>query len=318
MTFADPSPRWVITIDTETYAVNGTLPPFETNIYGLLDGRAFGVQRIIDICNEYQAPATFFVDVYMHHHYGAAPVRELCQLIDSQGHDVQLHAHTQWLPGSTSNRICDFPRAKQASILAEGRDLIDEWIGKPPKAFRAGAYNANMDTIHALEATGFALDSSYFAYHRGCPLSAELGNPVTNKPFRIGTILEIPVTCYWLLNRWRYRKLSKLDVNACSAAELCSVSPQFVRGDVACVVLFLHSFSFIKWQRNGRCVPNYRAVARFEQLLECIRRVDPRSRFVTAAELAADFTPVDGYGADLVPRLNPACLVPRAFNRLLE
>src|SRR6185437_5869863 len=75
---AERPTQFIITVDTETYAINNAPPAFQTNIYADLPDGSFGVQRIMDICNRHNVKATFFVDVYMHHHDGRNPVRDLC------------------------------------------------------------------------------------------------------------------------------------------------------------------------------------------------------------------------------------------------
>ena len=62
--------KFIITIDTETCAVNGTPPPFDTNNYASAPEGTLGVPKIIEICYKYNVKSTFFVDVYMHHYYG--------------------------------------------------------------------------------------------------------------------------------------------------------------------------------------------------------------------------------------------------------
>ena len=222
--------QFIVTIDTETYLVDGNLVPFDPNIYGTFPDGTYGTERFMDVCDQYGARATFFVDVYMHHRYGHDPVAELCAKIHERGHDVQLHTHTSWLPGSRSDLLNHYEYDEQVEILTEGRDLIEEWTGRTPRAFRAGAYGANLDTIRALKKTGFTIDSSYFPGHRNCELSRQIDSGVTNSPFLIEGILELPVTTYWLLNTPLKRKNSKVDFNACSLSELQNVIPKFIRG----------------------------------------------------------------------------------------
>ena len=273
----------------------------------------------MDICDKHRAKATFFVDVYMHHHYGKTAVRDLCREIHRSGHDVQLHAHTSWLPGSGSGRLCDFSKREQIEIVTEGKRLIEDWIGKAPIAFRAGAYTANLDTITALEQSGFRVDSSYFAFHANCGLSSEMGNRFINRPFHIGNILEIPVTCYWLARGLGYQKLSKLDINACSNAEMTEIIPKLIRGKVDYIVLFLHSFSFIRWKRDLSGVePNHRAIERFEALLHAITTADYYAGFSTMADIAERLLDGTHMNNDFVPALNPVHIVPRALQRLME
>ena len=317
----DPHPgaitHFIITVDAETYALGGKLPDFGPNLYGQCGREEFGVPKIIEICDKYGAKATFFVDVYMHRHYGKQQTRDFCQRIARDGHDVQLHAHTSWLPGSHSGFLYDFPLDRQVDILREGKELIDEWVGRPPVAFRAGSYSANLDTIQALARNGFLIDSSYFARRHTCQLSRQLCNRYANKQFRIDEIVEIPVTTYWLLNKGPLRKLSKLDFNACSLAELRDVVPKMIAGGVRQIVLFLHSFSFIRWKKDfSGFVPNHRAIARFDNFLREFKGWK-NIRFTTMEEAASLLVGDAEGGADCIPTVRLSGLFPRAIQRVL-
>jgi len=308
--------HFVITIDTETYAVGGKLRDFGPNLYGEYGGQEFGVPKIMEICDRYGAKATFFVDVYMHRHYGKEKTKELCERIRQQGHDVQLHTHTSWLPGSHSGFLYDFPLEQQIAIIREGKDLIAEWVGRPPIAFRAGSYSANLDTLRALSENGFLIDSSYFAKRPTCQLSRQLGHQYANRQFRIDGILEIPVTTYRLFGKGSHEKLSKLDFNACSLQELLDVTPKLLAGGVRYIVLFLHSFSFIRWKRDfSGIVPNYRALDLFDRFLRevsCWENV----RFTTMEQLATLAQGAEA-GEDFVPSAGLFGLLPRALQRVL-
>lgn len=310
--------RFIVTVDTETFSVNGTPPPFESNIYAPLPEAELGVHKIMEICDRHGVKGTFFVDVYMHYHYGEKDVKELCQFIDQRGHDVQLHAHTAWLPNSKADDLCTFPLERQVEILAEGRELIHKWTGKAPVAFRAGSYAANLDTIRALERNGFVTDSSYFPFHRNCKLSKQLHNRYANKPFRIGGILEIPVTTYWLINTSFFRKISKLDVNSSSLAELMDIIPKLMESRVGPVVLFLHSFSFIRWKKdNSGVLPNYRALERFETIVDAICKRGYQTHFCTMAEISRSFAGENEHELDFIPTVKASGIIPRALQRIL-
>ena len=310
-------PRFIVTVDTETFRINGQAPPFATHHYGDLPEGSFGVQRIIDLCDQYGVKATFFVDVYMHYEYGKSEVAELCQRIARAGHDVQLHAHPSWLPDSHSGFICDYSLERQIEILAEGKHLIEEWTGQSPVGFRAGAYGANLDTIRALQMNGFQVDSSYYPLHTNCELSRQLNGRCVNQPFYIDGILEIPVTTYWLWKTPSFKKNCKLDVNSCSWTELKHVVRYFSDSSMQYVVLFLHSFSFLQWDRNGRSLAAKRApLNRFEALLRMIRQ-DLGGEFETIEDASKKRASCTNSALDLVPAISPLHIFPRALTRIL-
>jgi len=308
-------PKFIVTVDTETFRVAGRMLPFETHHYAELPEGTFGVQRIMDICDEYGAKATFFVDVYMHHSYGEKLVAELCQRIEKTGHDVQLHAHPSWLPGSQHALIREFSLERQVEILMEGKELIERWTGRTPKGFRAGAYGANLDTMRALYRSGFCVDSSYFPLNKNCELSQQLDNKCVNQPFYVEGILEIPVTTYWMWKGPFHAKNSKIDVNACSWAELQNVLPKFARSPLEYVVLFLHSFSFSDWdRRRERNLPRIGPLRRFENLLKLIRR-ELDGDFQTIGDIAQMKTLTPCSLPDFLPAIPTTHCVPRILNR---
>lgn len=311
--------QFIITVDTETYAVGGALPPFEANLYADLPQGSFGVGRIMDICDRHGVKATFFVDIYMHYAYGRKRVGELCRRIQDRGHDVQLHAHTSWLPGSDSDNLRTFPLARQVEIVCEGKEFVGNCTGRAPVAFRAGAYAANLDTISALRKNGIPVDSSYFGFHRNCQLSEQLGNRYANKLFMIDETVEVPVTVYWLFNNRFRRKLSKIDINASSLGEMQDAIPQLMARNLKCIVLFLHSFSFVRWKRDSSgVVPNPRAVNRFERLMESLVEHGGNQQFCTMEQAAKSFSAQDALEEDFIPAINPIRVFSRAVQRIIE
>jgi hypothetical protein len=265
----------LITVDVETFFSNGKLLPFETNVYGRTNSGEFGVHKIMEICDNYGIKATFFVDVYEHHHYGLSVLENLCQDIYGKSHSVQLHAHPNFIPGCSLELMKSYDLETQKRIIGEGRRLIEEFIGQAPVAFRAGAYGINMDTILALEENDFEIDSSYFRHHKNCQLSYELDNLYANNPFMISNIFEIPVTIYNILNIGALKKDSKLDINACSYSELASITNKFrnygAPNQTGIIVLFLHSFSFIKWRKDYlKYDIDYATIRNFDKLLKMI------------------------------------------------
>jgi len=62
-------------------------------IYGKIDGKYFGFQRIMEICNRFNVRATFFLDILEYNRYSEETFKNICQEIKGKGHDVQLHIH---------------------------------------------------------------------------------------------------------------------------------------------------------------------------------------------------------------------------------
>src|SRR5439155_6264488 len=69
------------------------------------------------------------------------------------------------------------------------------FMGTQPRAFRAGGFGANRDTLELLAERGVAVDCSLMQGWRGCDLSV----PIAGVPTVLHGILEIPLTPTTLL-----------------------------------------------------------------------------------------------------------------------
>jgi len=258
----------IITIDTESLAQGGL--PIEKDIYGEVGREPYGVEKIMDMCDARGFKSTFFVDVVEHHLFGKTALERLCRRIDERRHDVQLHIHPNLVPGQRHKFMSHYDVCTQTAMIREGKQLIEKWIGKSPVAFRAGCYGANLATIQALKNNGLKIDSSYFTFHRNCDLSRQLNNRYQNVVFDIDGVTEIPVTVYKLFDNFLSVDYSKIDINACTMEELSFAIDKLV-GRVDVLILFLHSFSFFKWDIREKCVrPNGYSIAKFEHILDCL------------------------------------------------
>lgn len=308
----------IITIDTESYAQG--MVPIEADIYGEIGRERYGVEKIMDLCDAHNFKATFFVDVLEHHLFGKTALSRLCRCISDRCHDVELHSHPNLIPGNPFRFMCHYDLATQKDIIREGKELIGEWTGKSPVAFRAGSYGANLATIRALAETGFKLDSSYFTFHRNCELSRELNNRYKNMVFDIEGVTEIPVTVYKLLDTFLYEDYSKIDINACAREEICYIIGQLA-GKVEVLILFLHSFSFLQWNgKMKRFIPDGYCLEKFDYILKAIaQRSDVR--VVTMEEYCRDAAPVSAVTrkfADYIPRSNLLLNVNRIMSRYIR
>ena len=103
--------------------------PFKRGAYSgnLLSIQA--VRPILDICAQFDIQAVFFVSVYEHCKFDKKTIAEVVQYLANKGHDVQLHTPPYWCYGRDYLR--HFSLAEQTEIIANGRDLLFEWLGKP-------------------------------------------------------------------------------------------------------------------------------------------------------------------------------------------
>ena len=182
--------------------------PFEQLILGQLDnGKECGVYRIADILNRYGVQGTFFVDVYEYCLWGEDKFRALLNGLLDASMDVQLHTHPSWRWDDRDTRKLNDYKAKrsfypsdkdlmaklslseQTEIISHGVEKMLEWTGVEPVIHRSGGYSVNEDTISALAAVGLDFDSSVNAASPNTLITAP-----QNAPYRIGAIVEFPLT----------------------------------------------------------------------------------------------------------------------------
>lgn len=256
--------RFLVTIDVETM-MQGNV---ERDILGAVPGwhDRFGIERMMDLLQRRHVHATFFLNVYEVAKHGEDAIAAVAKLIQSRGHDLELHTHPR--PMYPYYGISRAPYEEQVAILEKGVALIEKWTGRRPMAHRAGAFLANRDTLRALESVGLQADSSLApGSHAVLPLVHELG--ASNLAQDVGRIWEVPVTYFDQLRFGPWRSRRTLDIEGCSLAEIKSVTRWAIRSGCPTVCLLMHSFSFT---RHGK--PGWRVIRRFEALLEWLVRQD--------------------------------------------
>jgi peptidoglycan/xylan/chitin deacetylase (PgdA/CDA1 family) len=111
-------------------------------------GPDVGLQRILDVLDEFDARATFYVP-------GVTAVRhpdEISALARSR-HELGHHGHTHRFP-------CDLDAAAQRAEIADGAAALAALTGCAPRGYRAPGWELTRVTLEALGAAGFTWDSS--------------------------------------------------------------------------------------------------------------------------------------------------------------
>ena len=296
----------LLTVDTEaSMAGLRPLPP-DAMVYGRLDGGVYGIERIMDCCEERGLRATFFVSTLEALHYGDAHVRSMCEAVLERGHDAQLHVHPIWLGGEfTDKRLSGYGYERQLEAIGRAQRIFERACGKAPLAHRAGGLRVNADSLRALAALGIGIDSSVApGFH-----PYELGDGVAppNAPRRLGQVAEVPVTTFrqFRVGGWTPRRT--FDINADSLAELRFVLDRAAAEGVAAVTLLTHSFSFVRRDPSRTAFsPAQDELAKFERFLDHVAE-RPDVEAATFSELAAridaepsllagpDFSPTSGF-----------------------
>jgi peptidoglycan/xylan/chitin deacetylase (PgdA/CDA1 family) len=275
ITFASDVTRVLITVDVESYAKGNP----DKQIWGKQPDGEHGIRRIMDMLDAHGLKATFYLNVYEAAKFGDAELANIARTIHERGHDLELHTHPGPMFGSDVMRKADLD--KQTQILKRGIDLIHQWTGKWVVAHRAGAFDANLDTLKACHAVGLMIDHSLSPVAANTKLAQEL--PATNLPRVHNGVIELPITFYTQVKIGSFRSLRYLDVDGSSYDELVNVIRQFRDAKFPVVTIMMHSFSFVRFGTADRDVER-----RFDRLLAFLA-AEPGVKVVTVGQLQPEW-----------------------------
>src|SRR3954471_15811441 len=157
-----------ITIDTEISSIRTAdwrethlAAEIQRDIFGHTANGDFGITYEMDVMNAFGLKSTVFLESLFASVVGIEPLRRIVEAIRTRGHDVQLHAHPDWLcylkgaPPRTGAEctMCSFTVAEQVEIIQQAQENLRR-CGVTVSAFRAGDFDANCDTLTALRASG--------------------------------------------------------------------------------------------------------------------------------------------------------------------
>ncbi len=274
------------TVDTELWPWGWDISPaglrsaLDLDIEGRTPKGDYGVSFQIELLNDHGLTGVFHVESLFATAVGVEPLREITTPILANGHEVQLHIHTEWLEhmndggvfgGKVGQNIADFDLAEQAQLIEIALANLAETGAPPATAFRAGNYGANNDTLGALAKNGIAFDTSYnFCHLNGaCRMRFD---PSFSQPMRIDGVVEVPINHF----RDRPGGVRHTQLMACSFAELRAMLLQAWRGGWKTFVIVSHSFELINRVKR---MPDMTVVKRFEKL--CRFLADHTDKFRT-------------------------------------
>ena len=283
-----------ITIDVET-SIGGAFQDINLSpvgpkkrIWGEIKGKFYGIPLIMDILESFDLKGNFFVETFSSFYFGYQELKEICKSILKRGHDVQLHIHPNyqtfkhkdWKINVQNKKIfsdflTDYTLKEQKAIIREGKKILNK-CGINPVAFRAGSFNANLNTLKALKENSIPFDFSYNVsfLNKTCFLES-LGK--RNDAFKINSLIEIPVT-----NCLQIKSLRNFDVCALSFLEMKYLLDKFKLKRQKTITFVLHSFSFIKNRdiQYKKVTPNKIVIGRFKKLCNYLK--ENRSFFETS------------------------------------
>ncbi len=273
-------PIVIITVDVETtqYGNHSLLSlPEQVNAV-CMNEVPCGLQTMVNLLKKYGYSATFFFNPYEYKKHGEQSIMEIAQWLNESGNDVQLHTHPQWAYDEKRNLMHQYTLKEQIEIIREGKELLQKWTGQPVVAHRAGAYGADENTVRALIRNNIYYDSSLFI--RSANSKIRLLNFKKNTLSMYGHLYEFPVTVYkrheypFLLSDQvkPYSVISKYDVNFFgSEAEADKAFQEALDLKMDFIILFLHSFSFIKeYDDAGNMEAKIDSLRIFEHILKFI------------------------------------------------
>lgn len=294
----------LITVDTELSASRqqqglSAQANYESSMLGRCAEGDFGIGWQMERLSARGLKAVYFIDPIPALVVGEDVIRSAIQYVLERGHEVQLHAHTEWLEwadqspvgGRQGRNIGDFSVEDQVSLLRYGCDLFERAGAPRPIAFRAGNFGADARTLEALRLAGLRYDSSVNANYLGteCKVPAD---PARNLPYEYGGVIELPVS--GLHDRPGHFRPAQ--ICAVSSGEMIGALRHAADTGAPTFTIVTHSFEMLSRDRERA---NRMMLARFDAMVDAIAR---HPRLETAGY--ADLGPADFPAADL-PRLGP-------------
>lgn len=300
----------IITIDVEVserYLTDDRTEEFNNMIYGNVKGAYYGFPKIMEICKKYEILSTFFLDVFEEKRYGESQFIKVCEQIKSEGFDLQLHVHPSRAYDLKRPSMWQYSLEEQIEIIKDGKQILSKWIGEQYIAYRGGNfYGIDHNTFTALKENNIRIDSSSFYGHENCKAVV-----TKNKVVEYNSIIEVPVTVFQrnsqikFLNRvlWQKPSIIKTDINSASLDELKWFVRQAKEHDIKVMNLFMHSYSFLKFDRNfSHFKPDWDDIEKFDVFLRLVTS-DPEIQIITMKQFY-DLYKTDSeqfIGSDYVP-----------------
>jgi hypothetical protein len=282
----------MLTVDVEAQPRRAERDPLERLIWGRFpDGPTGGIDALMSLAERHGARLVTFFDFAEVGIYGDA-VLAAAREIDRRGHDVELHAHSEFMPneywvqrGVRPVGGTDTIEADQAGVLFDFLCATHaEVCGRPAVAFRGGGYRYNANVLRAMAERGVRLNSSYNAgrsnqlLHRG---------PLRQFAWDAGCI-EVPISCVSSLGssvplefNFNFHAFSRTP----SPDSMLDYLDRFYEelGAGAIAVLVMHSWSLSRLQDDGFfCPPLPDYIERFEAFLAAAAQ---RFEFVTSQDV---------------------------------
>ncbi|ADE16271.1 polysaccharide deacetylase [Nitrosococcus halophilus Nc 4] len=264
---------------------------FRRYIYGPTGRGDYGLPMTLQILNDHGLRGAFFIEALFALRFGIQPLTEIVGLIQGAGHEVHLHLHPEWVdkleqplfPKRRGHLMRSFSLDEQSRLIQWGLSHLRAAGAPQVKAFRAGGYGFNAETLQALAANGVAMDTSYNPCVRGETSGIEKGGKLW-QAVQVEGVYEYPVSAFedWP-GHFRPAQLA-----AASYGELTKALVAAEQSGWESFVMVSHGFELLDRTRTR---PDPIVVQRFRRLCRFLER-------------HRDLYPTQGF-LELAPRIFP-------------
>ena len=293
----------IITVDVECWpsprsALDGGIHrEVAHHIYGRTrSGRDLGIEWQMRLLETHGLRGVFFVEALCGVRGFRRDLSEVVDRIQTRGHDVELHAHTEWfdyspplslIAGKYQQHLSGYSGDEQRRIICAAREVLELCGARGLVAFRAGNFGANRQTPLAVRDAGLTIDSSYNAVYAHGTHTMGFCDPRV-APFAIDGIWEYPVTCFHDQRQLQPRHLRPLQVTATSFREMAAVLQDAARRGLHTVVILTHSFEMTHFRPGSMPPTEHRLnIYRFGRLCAFLAEHREKFRVTTFKEIVA-------------------------------
>jgi hypothetical protein len=251
--------HFMFTIDTEI-SLGGALGDrsllpvgADRRIWGQTERGRYGIELFMDVFEEHGMRGIFFFEPFGSRIVDPRPLEDAARMITERGHDVELHVHPEFRidleaarrAGKTpSGFLREYPLDEQRIMLREAADLIEDWTGRRPIAFRAGSFGFDRRGTDALAQEGLQFDSSYNVWAIDVGICGFERTPELNDVALLSNgILELPVTN--LRARGIRGGLRNFDLASLAVTEMIAVIEQMWASGTRVCTSLTHSFRLL-------------------------------------------------------------------------
>ena len=241
---------------------------FQRYVYGPTARGDFGLPFQLKVLGDHGLTGVFFVEPLFSTRFGRQPLTEIIGLLRDSKQEIQLHLHPEWVDESIEpllenidgkrQHLHYYSSSEQEKLVAAGKRLIAQAGGGESKAFRAGSFGFNRDTLAALAANHIPFDSSYNASIFGLDSGVAPG-VVMADTFEYDGIFEYPMTVY----DDGMASLRHTQLTACSHREMEGLLWQALESGRRSFMILSHNFELLNMAKDR---PDDVVVTRFLKL----------------------------------------------------